>query len=234
LYGSLFAKDMKNRVFNAQVRRTFPNVNGTNPAVYASGANIGQPIEVLVSQPHNTGKEEILGFEVGVEKTLDFLPGFLSDFGVQLNYTYLDSEASYDKGLVASVFGSDSFGANNFLRNPPKSGQGLSKHSYNIVTFYERGAFSARLAYNWRDEYMLSPIAGPSGWALYEEARGQFDASMSYNLGKGVTVFLDATNILQEEFGRFYDNGSTVVFDEFFESMNYYGRTLAVGVRVKF
>ena len=47
-------------------------------------------------------------------------------------------------------------------------------------------------------------------------------------------MFLDATNILQEEFSRFYDNGDTVAFDEFFESMNYYGRTVTIGVRARF
>ena len=235
LFGSVFFKDLTNRVFNAQVQRTYPDADsGIDPAVYLSGGAIGQPIQVLVSQPHNTGDEEILGFEIGVQKTFDDLPGLWSGFGVQANYTYLDSEASYDEGLVNDVFGSDTDGAANFLRNPPKSGQGLSEHSYNIVGFYEHGPFSARLAYNWRDEYLLSPIAGPNGWALYEDARGQLDANMSYSPLEGVTVFLDATNILQEEFSRFYDNSDTVAFDPFFESVNYYGRTLTIGVRVRY
>lgn len=234
LYGSVFYKDMTNRVFTAQVQRTFPDANGSNPAVYASGARAGQPIEVLVSQPHNTGNEEILGAEIGIEKTFDNLPGILSGFGVQVNFTYIDSEASYNMGLVETVFGADSEGANNFLRNPPKSGQGLSEKSFNIVTFYEYGPFSARLAYNWRDEYLISPIAGPNGWPLYEEARGQFDASVSFKLGEDVTLFVDATNILQEEFSRFHENSSTVAYDSFFESVNYYGRTVAVGLRARF
>lgn len=234
VYCSVFFKDMENRVFNAQVRRTFPDANGTNPAVYASGSRAGQPIEVLVSQPYNTGDEEILGAEIGIEKTFDELPGFLSGFGVQLNYTYIDSKASYDNGLVSRVFGPDSEGAANFLRNPPKSGQGLSENSFNIVAFYEQGPFSARLAYNWRDQYLISPIAGPNGWPLYEEGRGQLDLSVSYRLREGVTLFLDATNVLQDEFRRFYDNSSTVASDNFFESMNYYGRTVAVGLRASF
>jgi TonB-dependent receptor len=235
LFGSVFFKDLKNRVFSTQVQRTYPNADdGTNPAVYLSGPSVGQPIQVLVSQPQNTGDEEILGFEIGVQKTFDDLPGLWSGFGVQANYTYLDSEASYDEGLVNDVFGPDTDGAANFLRNPPKSGQGLSENSFNVVGFYEHGPFSARLAYNWRDEYLLSPIAGPNGWALYEDARGQLDANMSYSPLDGVTVFLDATNILQEEFSRFYDNSDTVAVDPFFESVNYYGRTLTIGVRVRY
>ena len=234
VFGSVFYKDLSNRVFLAQVQRTFPDENGTDPAVYASGGAVGQPIQVLVSQPQNTGQEEITGVEIGVQKTFDNLPGFWSGFGVQANYTFLDSEASYDEALVREVFGDDSDGAENFLRNPPRQGQGLSEHSYNVVGFYEHDLFSARLAYNWRDQYLLSPIAGPNGWALYEEDRGQLDANISFNAIDGVTVFLDATNILQEEFSRFYDNGDTVAFDEFFESMNYYGRTITIGVRARF
>ena len=234
VFGSVFYKDLSNRVFLAQVQRTYPDENGTNPAVYASGGSVGQPIQVLVSQPQNTGQEKITGVEIGAQKTFDNLPGFWSGFGVQANYTFLDSEASYDEALVREVFGDDSDGAENFLRNPPRQGQGLSEHSYNIVGFYEHDLFSARLAYNWRDQYLLSPIAGPNGWALYEEDRGQLDANISYNAIEGVTVFLDATNILQEEFSRFYDNGDTVAFDDFFESMNYYGRTITIGVRARF
>ena len=234
VFGSVFYKDLSNRVFLAQVSRTYPDVDGTNPAVYASGGSIGQPIEVLVSQPQNTGKEEIRGIEIGIQKTFDNLPGFWSGFGVQANYTYLDSEASYDAGLVARVFGEDTDGAENFLRNPPSQGQGLSEHSYNVAAFYEQSRFSARVAYNWRDEYLLSPIAGPNGWPLYETDRGQLDLNISYNFREDVTMFLDATNILQNEFSRFWDNSDTVAFDEFFESENYYGRTITIGLRARF
>ena len=234
IFGSVFYKDMSNRVFNAQVRRTFPDENGTNPAVYASGGSMGQPIQVLVSQPQNTGDEKIKGLEIGIQKTFDDLPGFWSGFGLQANYTFLDSEAHYDENLVRKVFGEDSEGAENFLRNPPTQGQGLSENSYNIVVFYEQDAFSARLAYNWRDQYLLSPITGPNGWALYEKERGQLDGSISFTPREGLVMFMDATNILQKEFSRFWDNGGTVAFDEYFESMNYYGRTVTVGLRLRY
>ena len=234
LYGSVFLKDLSNRVFNAQVRRTFPDENGANPAVYASGVAAGLPIQVLISQPQNTGKEEIRGLEIGLQQIFDNLPGFWSGFGVQANYTYLDSEASYDNELVDRVFGPDTDGAQDFLRNPPRQGQGLSEHSYNLVAFYEHDQFSARLAYNWRDEYLLSPITGPNGWALYQKARGQLDTNISYMPREGMVLFIDGTNILQEEFSRFWDNGDTAAFDAFFESMNYYGRTVTIGMRVRF
>jgi TonB-dependent receptor len=234
IFGSVFYKDMSNRVFNAQVRRTFPDENGTNPAVYASGGSMGQPIQVLVSQPQNTGDEKIKGLEIGIQKTFDDLPGFWSGFGLQANYTFLDSEAHYDENLVRKVFDEDSEGAENFLRNPPTQGQGLSENSYNIVVFYEQDAFSARLAYNWRDQYLLSPITGPNGWALYEKERGQLDGSISFTPREGLVMFMDATNILQEEFSRFWDNVGTVAFDKYFESMNYYGRTVTVGLRLRY
>ena len=234
IFGSFFYKDMTNRVFNAQVFRTYPSDDGTDPAVYLSGGAEGQRIEVLVSQPYNTGDEEIKGFEFGIQKSFDELPGFWSGFGIQANYTILDSKATYDEALVRNVFGEDSDGAENFLRNPPSQGQGLSENSYNVVVFYEADLFSARLAYNWRDEYLLSPIAGPNGWALYEESRGQLDANLTLSPFEGWTFFVDATNILQEEFTRFWDNGDTVAFDKFTESVNYYGRTFTIGARFRY
>jgi iron complex outermembrane receptor protein len=228
LFASVFSKSMKNRVFNAQVFRRYPSDTGANPAVYLSGGSEGQPIEVLVSQPQNTGDEEIDGLEIGFQQSFD------NGFGVQLNYTYLDSSAKYDEGLVSRVFGEDSEGAADFLRNPPAQGQGLSENSYNVSAFYENDSLSARIAYNWRAEYLLSPIQGANGWPLYEKARGQLDANVSYNFNENITVFFDATNILEEEFVRFWDNGDTVAFDPFAATVNYYGRTFTLGVRSRF
>lgn len=39
------------------------------------------------TRPENGGTADVYGFEVAVQRQLDFLPGFLKGFGVYLNYT---------------------------------------------------------------------------------------------------------------------------------------------------
>src|SRR3546814_4245336 len=68
---------------------------------------------------------------------------FRSDgLGAQANLTYVDSKAP---SLV-------SFDANGRPLQTPL--QGLSRWSYNIVGFYEKYGFTARAAWNWRNDYL--------------------------------------------------------------------------------
>ena len=85
---------------------------------------------------------------------------------------------------------------------------GLSK-SYNLVGFYEKHGFQARLAYTHRGEFLsaLSQGQGPNE-PQYVKAYGQLDGSASYDLNRNFTVFLDAVNITKSNMyvrGRFED-----------------------------
>ncbi len=72
---------------------------------------------------------------------------------------------------------------------------GLSK-SYNLVAFYEKYGFQGRLAYTHRGEFLsaLSQGQGPNE-PQYVKAYGQLDGSVSYDLNRNFTVFLDGVNM---------------------------------------
>jgi iron complex outermembrane receptor protein len=138
--------------------------NVTNPETHDG-------IVYQVTRPFNTGASVIRGAEVGYQQFYDFLPGWLSGLGLQVNYTYIDSDVE-DSNLPLA---------------------GLSRHSYNIIGIYEKGPVSARIAYNWRDRYLTSVS---SGIPVYLDAYGWLDASVSYRFTDKISLAIEGTNLL--------------------------------------
>ena len=103
----------------------------------------------------------------------NFLPSPLDGFGMIANYTYADSKDSNGFPLVAT-----------------------SKHSYNLVALYEKGSFSARLAYNWRDDAVFEFTEGRPDVIA---ARSQLDAQIGIDLTKRIALSFHAQNLLPKE-----------------------------------
>ena len=74
--------------------------------------------------------------------------------------------------------------------------QELSKHSANLILFYEKYGFSARAAYNWRDDYFTGLTQANA--AEFSEPYGQLDIGLSYRISNNFTVTLDALNLINE------------------------------------
>lgn len=141
-----------------------------------------------VTRPQNSSRAYIKGLELGYQQFYDFLPGWLNGLGLQANYTYVDSRTP------SSVLGTDAPLAN------------LSRNSYNIVGMYEKGAISARIAYNWRSAFMSSVtnIANVGAFPIYTKAYGWLDASFNYNLSKGVMLSFEGNNLLRTARTSYY------------------------------
>jgi TonB-dependent receptor len=137
-----------------------------------------------ITTPSNGEDGKIKGFELGYSQFYDFLPGLLSGLGAQANYTYVDSEAP-------SPAAADKSG--NKLTVPL---EGLSKNSYNLVGMYEKGPFSARVAYNWRDDYVVTTSGNGTGnLPVISKAFGQLDASVSYDFNDHMGLTIEGTNL---------------------------------------
>lgn len=141
-----------------------------------------------VSRPQNSTAANVKGAEIGYQQFYDFLPGWMKGFGMQANYTYVESDTP------SSVLG----------RNVPL--QNLSKHSYNIVAMYEKGDVSARIAYNWRDKFLsgISNIVGVGALPVYTKAYGWLDASLGYKVNDKISLALEATNLLRTVRSSYY------------------------------
>jgi iron complex outermembrane receptor protein len=147
-----------------------------------------------VSQPINGGKAKVNGALVSAQSEI------WGGFGLQANYTYQDSSTS-------SV---DTTGAE---LNLPY----LSKHTVNVIPYFESGPFQARLSYNYRTAYFRT--IGRLGSREMVAPYNQLDASASLNLTKGIVLSVNAQNLLDETYLQynatpdrptaFYKNGRT-------------------------
>jgi iron complex outermembrane receptor protein len=132
----------------------------------------------------NSGDGTVKGAEVGYQHFFDFLPGLLSGFGIQANYTYVDSNVSNPFATAGS----------NIPTQVPL--EKLSKHNYNLIGLYEKGPLTARLAYNWRSSYLDQTTgAGANGIPQYAKPYASLDASISVNVTDHVAVSADAVNL---------------------------------------
>lgn len=145
-------------------------------------------IDYSISRPTNELGGKIKGFEVGGQTFFDFLPGVLSGFGVQANYTFVDSKTD------TSVAG---------LQTPIAN---LSKHSFNTSLIYEKGGLSARLAYNWRDKFYSSLLSNDivTNVPVYTRARDWLDASIGYDITDKITVTVEGGNLLRSKTRSYY------------------------------
>jgi len=131
----------------------------------------GQTHDFLVTSPINGAKGHARGIELGMQKYFDKLPGWMSGFGVQANYTYIHSKQSLyapvngewctpsgdlNSQLMRDLNGCDVHGRA-FGGNLPMTG--LSKNAYNLALLYDQGPISARLAYTWRSKYLQAVSA---------------------------------------------------------------------------
>ncbi|HEV7288994.1 TonB-dependent receptor [Sphingomonas sp.] len=161
--------------------------------------------ELTFSRPENLASAKIKGFEIGVQQFFDFLPAPLDGLGIIANYTFSDSEDNAGFPLVA-----------------------VSKNSYNLVGLYEKGPFSARIAYNYRDEAVFEFSEGrPS----FVGARSQLDAQIGIDLAKGIALSLQAQNLIPEDSATTeYSAAGPIALNSYALSE----RRFSIGVRAKF
>jgi TonB-dependent receptor len=132
-----------------------------------------------VNRPVNQRAAKLHGWELGGQY-------FFGDsgFGVYGNYTVVMGDISIDN---AGDPGVDQFAL-----------LGLSDTA-NAMLMYEKYGWSARLAYNWRDEYLILANQGGSRNPFYVESYQQWDLSTSYNFNEQMSVSLEAINLTGED-----------------------------------
>lgn len=188
---------------NATVNRNdIPDNDGTIRRVV--------PVNTVVQGLGGTLK----GLEVSARQSLnDYgVSGFLGGFGLDANYTL----SLGDTGRVD-------------LAGHKQPFQDNSKHQFNAALWYEKYGFQARLAYNYRSKRLVSSdYAGISGLAQYQKPTGYLDASISYDLTKGITLYGQASNLTGET-ERYYLTWEDQVLWE-----NVYERRFIGGIRVRF
>jgi TonB-dependent receptor len=154
--------------------------------------NNGVTKSVQVNGPINLGEGTITGWELGFNQFFDFLPEGWNGLGMSANYTYVDEDGSPNSGLKADEPNSDASSDIAFDNVPL---EGLSKTSYNVAGFYEKYGISARIAYSWREEYLLTASEVNLRLPIWNEPGGQIDASVFYQIDDNWQVGLQGVNL---------------------------------------
>lgn len=172
-----------------------------------------------VNRPGNTGDGHINGIEFGYQQFYDFLPGILSGFGLQANLTLMDGETT----AFSSV-------QNQFIVRPIA---GLSKTTYNLALLYEKGQWSGRLAYNWRDKFQDTREFTPT-YDLWVNTTAQMDGQVSYKVNSNVTITLEGVNLLDTHFKDYFVDPLHPELTGYFpRDTRRYDRTILLGARFK-
>ncbi|WP_443478827.1 TonB-dependent receptor [Novosphingobium aerophilum] len=166
---------------------------------------------VQLSTQVNGGDAKVYGFEAAYHQVFTFLPQPFDGLGLQASYTRTSVQADYTAGS----------------RTIKDEMIGLSKNSFNVVGFYEKGPISTRLSYVWRDRY-LSGTGSTTQAPTYTAAFGSLDGSVAYRLTDNVTLSLEAINIAGAR--QYTYNDSPLRFGE----INDYGTTILFGARAEF
>ncbi|WP_428969139.1 TonB-dependent receptor [Sphingomonas sp. Xoc002] len=166
---------------------------------------------VRLSSSVNGGNAKVYGAEAAYSQVFTFLPEPFDGFGVQGSYTHTEVKADYTAGS----------------RTIKDQLIGLSKNSFNLVGFYDKGPLSARLSYVWRDKY-LSSTGSTVQAPTYVAAFGSLDGQLSVRAADNLTLSLEAINIAGAHQDTYNDNALR------FGEINYYGRTILFGIRAEF
>ncbi|CAM4024401.1 TonB-dependent receptor [Roseateles saccharophilus] len=205
---ALFDKELKDIIVNQSSTVALKDGNGT-------------PVNFTVTSPVNGAKGHARGFEIAFQRYFDMFPGWMSGFGVQANYTYVNSATTPYNPVKSAYCAGTSTGADNLnlnINGCDTDGHtfgnlplvNLSKNSYNFALLYDYAQFSARLAYSWRSKYLQAVSANgthngdgrlPDGtqvaYALptWSDAYGQLDAGVTYRVNDHFSLSLEGQNL---------------------------------------
>ncbi|MFV0625266.1 TonB-dependent receptor [Sphingomonas sp. ac-8] len=205
LTGAIFRRDVQGFITNLNVPITIPDVG-----------------QVIFNRPENGGKGRLQGVEVAFQTFFDFLPGWLSGFGTQLNTTYIDASQALPAALGEAGQDSDI--------------PGVSKWSYNAVAIYEKGPVSARLAYNWRSRVTNFFATDDDGQLIggeFNRPIERLDFSLSVDALKALTLTFDVSNITGTPF-RALRAATNLPDVSYPRDVRYESRVFALGARFRF
>lgn len=204
-----FRKDVNNFIVSGTEDLTFTLADGSQLRDPSTGINVdaadaADGVAVFTNTLPSNGEAAVVD---GIELTIQHEFGD-SGFGVIANATFVDTDNDFNPANISQKF----------------AVTGLSD-SLNLVGYFERGPFQARLAYNQRDEFLQSLTQLNGDGVQFVDEYSQWDLSASYDISDRLTVFFEGLNLTEEvvtKRGRF-TNHFLLAEDS--------GRRLAFGLR---
>ncbi|TVZ56459.1 TonB-dependent receptor [Lutibacter sp. Hel_I_33_5] len=150
----------------------------------------------------NSESSTISGIELNfIKNKLDFLPGFVSNFGISTNYLFIQGKTQLNSGEKIPLVN-------------------LPKHTINAQLFYQQNKFDARLSWNWTDNTLESYVKNNELENSYIFSYGTLNFSTRYNIYDNLSVILEVRNLNDANRGSFVgtNNINPIRVDEFGKS----------------
>jgi TonB-dependent receptor len=153
--------------------------------------------EFEITQPINGDDASLWGFELAYQSQFRRAPGFLSGFGIYVNYTWTESEAT--------IPGRDQ-----------KTGlPGQPEQVGNIALSYEKGFFSGILSYNYQGEW-IEEVGGDPEEDEWVDEHSQLDFQAQFRIGDSWSIFAQVYNLTDEPYRRYLGNPDQPLQEEYY------------------
>ncbi len=188
--GGLFYKDIKDFIYTSLSTDS------------ATGFDLFQPL--------NGDTASIFGAELAFQRKLDFLPGFMKNLSLYLNYTW----------LTTSTDG---------IRNEDEIREdvdlpGTTPNMFNASLGYADKKFSLRLSTNFSDAY-LDELGGNDFEDRYYDKQIFVDLNASFTINKNLRIYADLNNITNQPL-RYYQGAKERTMQ-----MEFYEKRLTFGLK---
>nr|KIS30541.1 TonB-dependent receptor [Novosphingobium sp. P6W] len=183
-----FYKRISNPIYDSRVVGTYRGIDG-----------------VAFLAPANGASGDLYGVEFNVQRRLGFLPGLLSNLGVNANYTLIRSKFTLPDGRSVRV---------------PRQADNLA----NLAVYYDDGRFSTRLAMNYKGAY-IEEYGTDADSDSYYGAYTSLDLTVNWNVTDRVTVFGEASNLTDQKLQYYLGSKERPL------QVEYYGPRFVLGVK---
>ncbi|MGH3408541.1 MAG: TonB-dependent receptor [Streptosporangiaceae bacterium] len=216
----LFYKDIHDYILTVPVATTLTH-NGVQQTF---------PVTMYTNGSHGS----VRGFELAYQQFYTFLPTFLRGFGLQGNLTFVDNTGGAN--IAQNAFDANQVAGAKSVTLPM---EGMSRWSYNAAAMYQNHNIEARVAWNWRERYLLTTSAANLNEPVWMDNYGQLDAEIFYDVTSYLKVGLQGTNLLQARTYLDVGPGLPPVVPAYTPAVARYSwtdtdRTVALAVRLQF
>ncbi|MGN6328276.1 MAG: TonB-dependent receptor [Rhodanobacter sp.] len=182
LAGSVFFKHVLNYILiTPGTEVQYNSIRDTDPTTWSAlvgshGCTADGFCDYSVSRPHNGGGARVKGF------TLNYQQAFgETGFGLIANYTFATGKTNAGTSMPY-----------------------LSRNSVSVSPYYENGAFSGRVNYNWRSKYQgVGYVAGAP--AATTDDYTDVSASVGWTFNPNFSLSLDALNLTNQKYFQYTD-----------------------------
>ncbi|MCT2409291.1 TonB-dependent receptor [Chryseobacterium antibioticum] len=214
LSGGIFYKNLKDFIYTYS-RRNYTSDDFANDFAGQSNPIPAGADNWRFNQQRNGDNVDIYGFEVALQRQLDFIPGaFWKGLGVYVNYTYTKSKA---KGITNE----------DGVERTDVGLPGAAPHMFNGSLSWENKRFSARVSMNYASHY-IDELGGKSFEDRYYDKQVFLDANASYKITSQLRVFAEANNLTNQPL-RYYQGIQSRT-----AQVEYYRPRFTLGVKFDF